>query len=446
MSASMGELLLSALLQESAADFIQRGDLSYLFYGSERDIYKVIRGHVTSYGAIPKQETVTLETKLTLPEAKEPADYYFKVCTNRYLDRQLKFAVEEADKHLKLSTKLPDPVAAFETLERILRETRIQAQSEQIVDFTKAGETIWQHFKSAAMGTDKGMALGWPYLDDMAGGVGPGDVVSFVGRPQKGKTWMMLWAAMHCWKNGKVPLFVSMEMDLKQILIRLAALFSKVEALKIKKGALAATALGGTEDTMSEQEAFHDKLLRLGEADHPFWVLDGNLAATVEDIRLYAQQLKPDIIFIDGAYLMTVEGYFSKQWERVAKVCEGMKHALAAGCRVPVVASFQFNRVAAKKIKKSEESKEKKNEFEVDLEDIAHSDAIGQISSLVLGFFEETTPENLKRKRVDVMKGRSGEQGVFKVAWDFKKMSFEQVEPSVLPEWDLAAEEMEYMG
>jgi hypothetical protein len=84
----------------------------------------------------------------------------------------------------------------------------------------------------------------------------------------------------------------------------------------------------------------------------------------------------------------------------------------------PVVASWQFARTASKK---------KTNE-EVTLDDIAYADAIGQVSSVVLGLFEDETVETLKQRRVKLLKGRNGETGEFLTKWDFDKMDFSQVE------------------
>ena len=43
---------------------------------------------------------------------------------------------------------------------------------------------------------------------------------------------------------------------------------------------------------------------RLCSSRQPFWVVDGNLTATVEDVIVSARQLKLDSIWIDGAYLL----------------------------------------------------------------------------------------------------------------------------------------------
>jgi replicative DNA helicase len=93
---------------------------------------------------------------------------------------------------------------------------------------------------------------------------------------------------------------------------------------------------------------------------------------------------------------------------------------LATELDIPVVVSYQLNRDAAKKIKKQKSD-------EVDLEDIGYSDAIGQLSSIVLALLEEESVETLLARKVTVLKGRYGETGSFRVNWDFQKMDFKQI-------------------
>jgi hypothetical protein len=87
---------------------------------------------------------------------------------------------------------------------------------------------------------------------------------------------------------------------------------------------------------------------------------------------------------------------------------EDIKQHLAEGLNIPVVQSFQFNREASKK-----------NMGEVGLENIAGSDAIGQLSSVVLGLFEDEGIETALQRKIRVLKGRNGEQGEFSINWRF---------------------------
>ena len=126
--------------------------------------------------------------------------------------------------------------------------------------------------------------------------------------------------------------------------------------------------------------------------------------------------MKPGAIFIDGAYL-TKHPTEKDRYRRVAENAELMKSELAS--LAPTVASWQFAKTAAKKDKKKGEK--------VTGDDIGYSDAIFQVSSLILGLFEEDSGETLKQRKVEILKGRSGEVGSFTTQWNFDQMLFSEI-------------------
>jgi replicative DNA helicase len=433
MKHTLGELLLGSLLKENVSSFVKKGDLTHLFFGTEQERYKWVQGFVKEYGKLPSTDTVLAELQTKLPETEEPATYYVDICKKRYVEEEMKRASKEATEILQ-GPALKDPIKAFEHMLKVLHGVKIGMEHDYLQDFRNT-DVIEGYLQAAWAGDIEGVEMGWPYMDEMSGGLHGGDVVSIVARPGMGKTWMLLWAALHAWRQGWTPLFVSMEMDLLLLQMRLAGIVASIEPKKLKTGWI----------DPKEKERLAKYLGRVAGAENPFWLADGNLTSTVNDVAMYAAQLQPDIIFIDGAYLLSHEDKRLNKYQRVDANCEMIKKNLAAKLRLPVVASFQFNRDADKKIKKKDKDGNQKEE--VGLEDIAHSDAIGQISSLVLALFEEETPETLHQKRVDVLKGRSGEKGVFRCAWDFKKVDFSQVDPAV---GDVKGEsvrnEMDYTG
>jgi hypothetical protein len=87
--------------------------------------------------------------------------------------------------------------------------------------------------------------------------------------------------------------------------------------------------------------------------------------------------------------------------------------------QVATFSSWQFNRVASQKKDKGGKGGT--------IDDIGYSDAIGQISSIVLGLFQEDGVETMNKKTIRVLKGRGGEVGEFDINWDFNKMNFDQI-------------------
>ena len=216
-------------------------------------------------------------------------------------------------------------------------------------------------------------------------------------------------------------LFVSMEMKPLLIMQRLAGVITGTSIKQITKAQI--PTVQGKRKPWAE---FKSKIENLGTYDDngvekkrpPFWVLDGQLTATVADLHGLIMHLKPGVVFVDGAYLLGHPDARLARYVRVAENCDALKRVAGEGA--PIIASYQFNR-DAKKLKPNEAP---------GLEHIADSDAVAKNSSLVLGLFEDMSPEILIKRRVEVLKGRQGEQGGFYVRWDFAGMDFSEYDPA----------------
>jgi replicative DNA helicase len=392
------------------------GNIDRLFKANESSAYEFVRAFMKEYSALPTEDTITVHTGEKLVKHKEVAKYYLDLMEARHIEIELKKGMQKASEFLLPDSK--DPAEALQQLTEMTMKLMATKHAKQIVDFREAYDLVLQDYADKFnAGDNYGLKFGWPTLDGMTGGCVPGDVISFVGRPAAGKTWMMLKAAFHGWKMAgtnhdptmsQSRLFVSMEMSVLSIQQRLAAMQSKVSMSKLDHAKLGTAFLKQLKKGMLEVKGF----------GAPFYVVDGNLTSTVEDVYMMASQLKPAAVFIDGAYLLQNPNE-RDIYKRVATNCNAIKSSIAK--LAPTVASWQFAKTAAKKNKKAGE--------EVTMEDIAYSDGIAQNSSLVLGLFEEDSVETLKQRAVKVLKGRKGETGGFTTRWDFQNMNFDEMVP-----------------
>ncbi|MGK9084945.1 hypothetical protein KXR64_16655 [Brucella intermedia] len=402
---------------------LQFGDMEGLFKANEVPVYKFVREFVKQYQALPKPETILAHVDEALVPHKEPAAYYHDLLLMRDTEHRLKKAMQNASENLQPNQK--DPEKALLALTTAVMELVSRRQSKQVVDFREAHDALVQDYVQKWKTSDQyGIQFGWPTLDAMMGGLVKGDMVSLVGRPAAGKTWQLLKTALHGWLLGmemaeptpvdiqnQTRLFVSMEMNPLIVQQRLGSMVTHLPASKIKNAGLT-----------TANFAKYSEGLKLIQGHHsPFWVVDGNLTATVEDIWMLARQLKPGGIWIDGGYLLK-HPYVKDRYQRVAENADLIKQELAA--IAPTTVSWQFAKTAAKKDKKKGEK--------AGLEDIGYTDAIAQVSSIVLGIFEPDSVETLKQRTIDILKGRSGEVGKFITNWNFDQMDFDEiVDPDV---------------
>lgn len=400
---SVGMSLLNALITSGkGVEKLLTMDLKKeLFVGDEQELYEYLMNHVQKFGVIPASETLEKELEVTVTPVAEPAEYYLEHVEKRYMQSVLKKGINDAVDKLKEK----EPEKALAILVDNVQHLILQKHRKELVNFAAEGKKLIknEYTKKLLLGDQYGIPMGWPTLDNMIQGLQGGDVVAIVGRPAQGKTYKMLYSAMNAHRVAKkVPMFVSMEIKNLLLAQRLAALFSKVPITKLKNAELS---------TQMYKKVLTD-LGQLSEEGLPFWLVDGNMTATVPEILLLARNLKPDVIYIDGGYLLKSTNPRDHGWQVTKNTVEGIKQQLAGSLNIPVVVSYQFNK------------ENKKSKEDATMDNIAHSDAIAQIASIILGMFQDDSVETLVEKRIDILKGRSGETGSFKINWQFDNFPY----------------------
>lgn len=393
-----------------------------LFKPAEVEVFEWANNHLTKHHVLPTIET--LEGKF--PEMKtvgvvEPASYYIAHLESQYFYDLINHTNLQSQAILKENPEAHE--AAIAVLKAALNDVALQKYRNRILDVGKEGALeLLQHYHNKNL-DDAIAEFGWPHLDVM-GRVRAGEVVSFIGRPAQGKTWKMLHVALYNWRKLRNTLFVSMEMSPIPILERIGAMYAHTNYTQLKTSGYATPLYN----------KFRSNVLQMNKEGAKFYVVDGNLAASVDDIFTLADQLKCPLVLIDGAYLMRHPNSRLDRYNRAAENVELIKRG-STDLLMATFASWQFSREATKKTKKLEV---------VGLEDIGYSDAIGQISSVVLGLFQDDGIETMKKRQVRVLKGRSGETGQFEIHWNFVQMDFSQILP---PDHDVDHEpEPEQLG
>lgn len=405
MAYNIGLKALRSLCSEQSVLKYNRAKLSQkLFKGQEVEVFKWVNDHVNKFHVLPKLKTLEAQ----FPEVKEcdtpePSQYYLSLLTNQYFYNVINAANMDSQEILKQNKdNWQDAITRLREASNVITE---QTYSTKLIDVVvEAPKLIMEEYHKSIEVTVSS-DFGWWYMDK-SGVVMPGDVVSFVGRPATGKTWQMLYSAIHNWRNGKNVLFVSMEMSILPITQRVVAMYAGTNIGQLKSGGYADKTYG----------KLKEGLMALSQEQSKLYVVDGNLAASAEDIFTLADQLSCPVVFIDGAYLMRHKNTKLDRFTRAAENVELMKRACTDFGQM-CFGSWQFNRGAVKDKNKSKGEKGT-------LEDIGYTDAIGQISSIVLGLFQEEGVETMEKRRIRVLKGRNGETGEFDVHWDFANMDF----------------------
>lgn len=410
----LGEQFIASVIKEGKLAALMDNNVTpELFNGFEVQLFESLLHHARTHGKIPAAETFFQHVEIdTLPDTTEPPSYYAEQLRDRFIADQIRDCLLDAK---ALVTDKRDPMAALAMVQKRTMAMSMGASPRAILDMRESGDKLLSAYaEQLSTPADAAVMTGWETPDSFTGGSRGGDVISFVGRPADGKSWLTFFQAINAWKNQKKRVMVvSMEMLPLVCAQRISSLYSSTAFKYLMKAELPSPSLN----------KYKQGIVEMSNEEQPFFIIDGNLTATVEDIWNYALMLKPDVIYIDGAYLV---GNSNKRLDRFARVAENarlFKSELSTNLKIPLNLTYQFNREAAKK------AKQKKGDNKAGLEDIGFSDEIGQISSLVMAVRKNADVSSLNHRWVDILKGRNGETGGFEINWNFRQMNFTEYVP-----------------
>lgn len=281
--------------------------------------------------------------------------------------------------------------------EMLAREDGVMNIQESLQDFMKEIEEAQERDGLS------GIPYGWDPLDRVTGGMHPGEVITIVARLGVGKSWTEVLFQKRTWEFRKRSLFVSMEMPPESVRRRLVAMVACVSNMDLRLGRLANRQMNKVADACG--------YLHGTGKDRPMYVVGADLIDNVRDIDAFIDGLRPDMVFVDGVYLLDDDNKRGDLWSATTKVIRKLKK-VAARRKIPIVAAAQFNREAVKKGGMG------------GAEDIGGTDAIGQTSDVVIALAQN---EDQERDRVMVVKNLKNREGIkveFRIRWDLDLMEF----------------------
>ena len=255
---------------------------------------------------------------------------------------------------------------------------------------------------SRIQGSVTGLSTGFTDLDNRPAGLQPADFILVAARPSMGKTALVLNIAeyMTMRENRCVAIF-SLEMSKEQLVNRLFAMQSHVEAQKIRTGDL----------SEAEWTEVIESAVNIGERR---LIIDDTPAITVAELRSKCRKYKLEygleIIIIDYLQLMSGSGRSgdSRQQE-ISDISRALK-ALARELNVPVVALSQLSRAV-----------ESRPNHRPMLSDLRESGAIEQDADLVMFIYRDDYYNEDSDKKgiaeIIIAKQRNGPIGTVELSW-----------------------------
>ncbi len=226
----------------------------------------------------------------------------------------------------------------------------------------------------------KGISTGFYKLDEMTGGLHPGELIILAARPSMGKTALALNIAQHvAAKLAQTVAVFSLEMSKESLLTRMLCSTARVDSQRFRAGYL----------TGEERRRLQAAAAELVEA--PLFI-DDTAGANLMDMHAQLRRLKAErqlgLVIVDYLQLMSGRGRFENRNQEISSISRGMK-LLAKELNVPMLVLSQLSRAPETRV----------GDHRPQLSDLRESGSIEQDADLVGFIFRE---EVYKRDREDL--------------------------------------------
>jgi len=327
-------LLSRAINDRDVSALLSRGvNTSWFADDEDQRMWTFVREHFVKYGESPSMDVVKSNYPTYEFAASEDSLEYL---IDSVLDAQRRFATTKMlSDAIDSMEKQKDHEKALLVLQRglvSLEEGGLTQTND--VDLTDEPLKRWEEYverKNLPNGL-RGLPTGFPTIDAATSGLQDGQLVVIIAPPKTGKSTLALQVALNIHREqSKVPMFQSFEMSNHEQLNRYDAMRSLISHHRLLTGTLT-----------QEEEARYQRILKnLDNVEHKFWLVDSAAGQTVSGIASKIQTLQPDIVFIDGVYLMIDEQSGEANTpQALTNITRSLKR-LAQKYQLPIVISTQ---------------------------------------------------------------------------------------------------------
>lgn len=359
------------------------------------------------YGKEPDRETLRLEyPNYRLAKTPEPLSYY--------IERLLEYHKRSATIHL--AAKVADyldqeeiDLALGEMSDGVYKIARATAntEDEDVISTWEERLKRWEKLEES-VGELVGIPTGFKFIDQATGGYQPEQFIVLIGPNKSGKSSIVLQSAIAASNAGYSVVFVSFEMSNQEQEARHDGIRGGFNPNLLLQGKM----------TPKQKHTLRMALKRIEENPPIHFIHDmgaRNLSGTIAKVHQY----KPDLVIVDGMYLMDAEipGVEGIDTKALTKISRSLK-VLAQTQKIPVVGTHQALdwKWSAKK--------------GLTTGSAGYTSAFGQDCDLMLGIEPPENDDNLAKLRI--VTGRNvGRQFAFiRYDWDHGTIEEEEEDTS----------------
>jgi replicative DNA helicase len=395
-------LLSRAIRTRDIAPMLEAGvQDDWFFVDENKAVWRFIRQHWTKYQEVPTGVTV-LDNFPTyrLLAVDDNLDYLLDQLIE-YRKRQSTISVvQDASEAIASGDHNAAITVLNQGVAKLLDEGSRETTDIDLTDNATKRFEEYLNVKTRPNGL-LGIATGFKTIDQATAGLQPGQLITIIAPPKTGKSVLALQVAVNVHNDGFVPLFQSFEMNNIEQQHRHDAMRAHIAHSRLIRGGL-----------NKDEEARYMKVLEEMETMHKFYLTDAVSAMTVTGLSAKIDKLRPDIVFVDGVYLMVDEITGEQNSpQALTNITRGLKQ-LAMAKKIPIVISTQ---VLLWKMKKKQ----------VSADAIGYSSSFYQDSDVILGLQKQDEEDDTSRE-LRIVASRNCGPASSDLLWDWEEGKFEE--------------------
>ncbi len=361
-----------------------------------RRVWKFVREHYVSYREVPTAVAVKDNfPNFSILKVEDNIDYLIDKAIEYRRYRLTRNGLETVAEKFAAH----DQEAALAEMSKTVQLVNEQGSiGTTHVDLTKDPDRFWEEYQNIQNNKLLGVPTGFEKIDEATAGLQGGQLITIIAPPKTGKSQIGLRMAANVHESGLVPMFQSFEMNNHEQTQRYLSMSSNISNARFRRGKL----------QTSEEDRLLDTIDTL-KTQHPFHFVDAVNGLTIDALMAKAEQLKPDVLFIDGVYLMLdqVTGDANTP-QALTNITRGLKR-VAQRLDIPVVITTQTLLWKMKGGKVSADS-------------IGYSSSFFQDSDVILGL--EPVEEDDEIRLLKVVQARNCPPGETSITWNWETGCF----------------------
>lgn len=267
---------------------------SWFLDDDNKKVWAFVRKHYGEYNEVPTAVTVKDHyPNFKVLDVQDSIDYLLDTMVDfrrRLLTRQ---GLEAAVEQLQENNHDAALIAMEATIAKV-NEQGVAGTHE--IDLTKNTEQRYQDYKALQNQEFLGIPTGFTKIDEATAGLQGGQLITIIAPPKTGKSQIALKMAINVHQQGFSPMFQSFEMNNHEQQQRHDAMRANISHGRLRRGKL-----------LPAEENRYIDILNTMEKEQSFHLVDAVHGITVSALSAKIEQTKPDIVFVDGVYLMLDE-------------------------------------------------------------------------------------------------------------------------------------------